>query len=72
MSPETEQIYTKIKSIAKEITDLDQQLEGVRREYIFAKNRVDRIQALIDMKRRQLFSLKQGQINFTVVDNDRP
>ncbi len=69
MSPETEQIYSKIKMIAKEITDLDQQLEGLRKDYLLAKHRLDRFQALLDMKRRQLFSLKQGQLNLGGLDS---
>lgn len=69
MSPETEVIYTKIKTLAKEITDLDQQLEGLRKDYLLAKHRLDRFQALIDVKRRQLFSLKQGQLNLGGMDS---
>lgn len=63
MNPETDSIYAKIKTISKEIDDLESLAETERNQYVFIKNRLNRLEALIDIKRRQLFSLKQGQLN---------
>ena len=60
MQQDTEVYSHKIKTIEREIADLDQQRDTIFREYIHSKNRLNRIEALIDIKRRQMFSLKKG------------